>query len=116
MGEASRNKPLMVFDWDKAAQIIRERNASVASAGLSQDWEWTGGQIYADGNPDTDSYTYLASTWATPELDVDGDVIDCWRFAADTPDWDASTKWPDSALRILRATHPQQPAQEGRVG
>ena len=33
----------MVFDWNKAAQIIKERGATNASAGLSGDWEYTGG-------------------------------------------------------------------------
>lgn len=33
----------MVFDWDKAARIIRERKPSTAAAGLSGDWEYTGG-------------------------------------------------------------------------
>lgn len=34
-GEANRGKELMVFDWDKAAQLISERKPSVASAGLA---------------------------------------------------------------------------------
>jgi len=100
-GQANRNKELMVFDWDKAAQIIKDRGAQAAGAGLSGDWEYTGGEILTDGKPNTGSYTYLASTWATPELEIEGETIDCFRMQSETPGWDNATKWPDSALAIL---------------
>lgn len=102
MGEANRHKSLMVFDWDKAAELIRERRPKRAEAGLSGDWEYTGGVIYEDGLPVRDDYTYLASTWATPELYIDDECVDCWRYQDDTPDWDAHTKWPDSAVAVLQ--------------
>lgn len=95
-----------VFDWDKAATLIRERKPKVASAGLASDWEWTGGTIFSEGKPDTESYTYLASIWATPELSLDGEVIACWKLAEHTPGWDSGTKWPESALAILNAYDP----------
>lgn len=105
MGEANRGKDLMVFDWDKAARIIKERGATSASAGLSGDWGYTGGNIFSDGKPNTESYTYLASTWATPELDVDGDIIDCFIMEREVPEeWGTNysdIKWPESALAIL---------------
>jgi hypothetical protein len=108
MGEAHRDDPLMVFDWDKAARLIKERGAKTASAGLSGDWEYTGGCILKDGKPYMntdvgDGYTYLASTWAIPELelDEDGERIDCWRYRSETPDWGYDTRWPESALGIL---------------
>jgi hypothetical protein len=103
MGMASRGKATMVFDWDKAAKLISERKPLVASAGLAGDWEYTGGSIYRDGKPvpRENTYTYLASTWATPELDLDGDVIPCWKFWDDTPNWHSDTYWPESALKIL---------------
>lgn len=101
IGLANRHKEQMVFDWHTAARLIRERKPSVAAAGLSQDWEWTGGEIYRDGQV-VDDYTYLASTWATPELSLDGEIIDCWLLKSETDDWDAKTHWPESALKILR--------------
>lgn len=103
MGEANRGKGSMVFDWDKAARLIVEKGATSASAGLSGDWEWTGGEIFEDGKPvpREDTYTYLASTWATPELEIDGDYIDCFRKESETPGWDSGTYWPESALAIL---------------
>ena len=102
MGEATKNRPRMVFDWEKAARLIKERNATEARAGLSGDWEYTGGTIFADGKPDMESYTYLASTWATPELEIDGERMDCFRMESDVPGWDEVTKWPESALMLLR--------------
>jgi hypothetical protein len=105
-GEASRGREEMVFDWDRAAQRIRESGATSASAGLGEDWEWTGGTIFAAGQPVTTSYTYLASTWATPELHLelpDGGYLveDCYRMANDAPGWDEETKWPESARALL---------------
>ncbi len=106
MGEAARiaGNETKVFDWHKAARIIRERSPRNASAGLAADWEYTGGTIYVDGDPVKGSGCYLASIWATPQLDIDDEIIDCWIL--DTPEtnpeaWDASTEWPDSALTIL---------------
>lgn len=106
LGEANRNKEEMVFDWDKAAQIIREKGAQQASAGLQNDWEWTGGTILVDGVVDKYSYTYLASTWAIPELEVTdrhGIVtrMDCYRMQSESPGWYSGTKWPQSAMDIL---------------
>ena len=104
MGKANSDKEPMVFDWDKAAKIIQERGATKASAGLSGDWEYTGGEILENGKPvpQEKTYTYLASTWATPELDIEGDIIDCYRMQGETPNWDSDTYWPKSALEILR--------------
>jgi hypothetical protein len=109
MGEASRGNRVRVFDWDAAARLIVEREATVARAGLAGDWGYTGGTIFRNGKPviggddsdEVDAYTYLASTWATPELEIDGELIDCWRYADETEGWDANTKWPESALAIL---------------
>lgn len=101
MGEANRGKELMVFDWDKAAQLIKESGATHASAGLRDDWEWTGGTIFEGGEIVTDDYTYLSSTWAVPELLIDGDFIPCYKMDSETPGWGCTTKWPHSAIKIL---------------
>jgi hypothetical protein len=102
-GEASRGNRHKVFDWVRAAELIKKRKPDHASAGLSEDWEYTGGTIYtADGIPaEKDTYVYLASTWATPELSLDGDVIDCWTWMDETPGWDSDTYWPPEALAVL---------------
>ncbi len=101
MGAANRGNPIRVFDWNKAAKLIKERGAKSASAGLAGDWEYTGGSIFQDGKPDFSEYTYLASTWATPELEIDGETIDCWIYQKDSPNWDSDTKWPEESLKIL---------------
>ena len=101
MGEANRGKELMVFDWDKAASLIKESGVKEASAGLRSDWEYTGGSIFSDGKPDMEDYTYLASTWAVPELYLDGEIVECYKMKSETPRWDSDTKWPESALAIL---------------
>ena len=104
-GEAARSagNKMMVFDWLKAATLIKERQPKVASAGLKDDWEWTGGEIYKDSKPVSkdDTYTYLASTWAVPELSLDGDIIECWEFEDELPGWGEGTYWPSEALAIL---------------
>jgi hypothetical protein len=103
MGEANRGREMRVFDWDRAAKLIRDSRPEVASAGLADDWEYTGGAIYRDGAPVPvhDTYVFLASTWAAPELDLDDEVTECWRYESETPGWDQNTYWPESALAIL---------------
>jgi len=109
MGFANRDKPSRVFDWDVAARIIVSRGVEHASAGLGRDREHTGGKILQDGKPvpRDDTYTYLSSSWAIPQLRIDddgyeGEIIDCWKWVKDTPSWGSDTYWPESALEILR--------------
>lgn len=96
MGEANRGREMMVFDWEKAARIIKSRMPRVARAGLRNDWEWTGGDIWRDDKPvpQDDTYVYLASTWAVPELEIDGEIMECYVMQSERPDWDAHTYWP----------------------
>lgn len=89
-----------VFDWDKAAKIIKERKPETASAGLTEDWFWTGGIIYENGKPIINEYTFLASRWATPVLILDDEEIDCYQPKG-YHGWNENTKWPESALKIL---------------
>lgn len=100
MGQANRCQPLMVFDWDSAARILRMKNAKEASAGLRSDWEYTEAKILENGIPVKDSTGYLSSTWAVPELDVSGEIIECWKYADDTDGWDEKTWWPESSTKI----------------
>jgi hypothetical protein len=108
MGESARSagKRERVFDWDGAARKIREAGAKSARAGLQGDWEWTGGSILEDGKPvpADETYTYLCSVWAAPELEINGEVVECWVYRDESPGWDSKTYWPPSALSILGAT------------
>lgn len=87
----------MVFDWTKATKILEERGWPDAEAGLMSDWSCTGGTIVQDKEKVNDSYTYLASFWATPAILIDSEYIPCWSYIEDTPGWDEKTKWPNNA-------------------
>ena len=101
MGELNRHNEKKVFDWNKAAKLIKENYLDeVVLAGLSGDMEYTSGIIFEDGHPVYDYYTYLSSTWATPVLAVRDKEIPCYVMEHET-EWDDSTKWPQSALDIL---------------
>jgi hypothetical protein len=103
MGTINCNKETMVFDWLKAANIIKQKKPKQASAGLSGDWEWTGGKIWENGKPiaKKDTYTYLESTWAVPELMIDGKTIECYEMKHKLPMYDCHTYWPKEALDII---------------
>ena len=109
-GEANRGKEQMVFDWNKAAELINEKQIKNASAGLNGDFEWTGGEILVDGERFFDSYTYLSSTWAKPLLvDNDsGEEFECFAMQHEVPNWGSETKWPDDASVLLEGTECQQ--------
>lgn len=102
-GQASRGKELMVFDWEKAANLIKERKPHNVSAGLRGDWEWTGGEIYKNGKiiPKNQTYVFLASTWAVPEIDIDGDILPCYKMQHEVPRWGSHTYFPKKAKDIL---------------
>ena len=100
MGELNRGNKMRVFDWNAAATYIKLHNIKEAMAGLEEDWFCTGGTIFENGKPNLNCYTYLASTWATPVLTIGDTDIECWCYE-DQCEWDAHTKWPQSALDIL---------------
>ena len=101
MGESNRGKDSMVFDWNKAARLIKESGCKNASAGLDGDWDYTGGLILENGKIPDDTYTYLASTWATPLLEIDGETQECYVLSKDSDGWDSRTFWPKSAKEIM---------------
>jgi hypothetical protein len=92
-----QNTPMKTFDWDRAAQLIRDKKPKIAEAGLAGDWSYTGGVIY-NGAPVYDEYTYLSSMWAIPTLIMDDEEIPCWSIECE---WNENTKWPESAIKIL---------------
>lgn len=103
-GQVNRNNGQKVFDWDKAAQIIKEKDIQDAEAGLAEDWTHTNYTIIEGGKPtERDPYScgaYLSSTWATPILMVGDEPIECYVMESQT-EWDHNTHWPESALKIL---------------
>lgn len=105
IAQAHKNEELMVFDWVRAATMIKESGATEASAGLAGDWEYTGGDIFRDGKPipKEDTYVYLASNHAAPQLELNGDLLSCWLKQSQTPGWDSDTYWPPEAMAVLAA-------------
>ena len=101
MGKANRGSEPKVFDWDKAAYIIAERNPIVVGAGLREDGSATCDAIWLNGKPLKNSQPYLASTWATPVVRVGDDFVECWKMQSDVPRWGERTVWPKSALEII---------------
>jgi hypothetical protein len=112
MGKGVLNKlvgnPLMAFNWDKAAEIIKEKLKLhpdlKAEAGLQGDWDYTGGIIFEDGKPTNDSYTYLCSNWATPTLilewnGMEQEQIDC--STEESERFNAKSKWDETSINIL---------------
>ena len=102
-GESNRGKEMMVFDWNKAATLIKGHKDYpniTCEAGLASDWEYTGGVIFRDGQVVKEEYTYLASTWAIPTLIIDEEEYDCFIMENST-EWDEKTKWPEESLKIL---------------
>ena len=106
MGQVNIDKEEMVFDWDKAAEIllksVREAGVKEASAGLSGDWGWTGGIILENSKiPDSRAGSYLSSTWADPEIEIAGNRFPCYKMQSEVPNWGPDTFWPDSAREIF---------------
>jgi hypothetical protein len=104
---AAKDNPSKAFDWDKAAQIIKEKYAEhpdlVAEAGLNGDWDCTYGVIFAGGKPKTDGGMYLASNWATPLLNLkwndQEEEIEC--SADETDRFNCHSTWDEGSLAIL---------------
>lgn len=101
MGRLNRHKELMVFDWIKAAEIIRYYNVKNACVGLHGDWLQDGNSILKDGRPVRECRVFFASTWAEPELKIGNKIIKCYRMQNEVPSWDGKTYWPKEALDIL---------------
>ena len=110
INNAKKGNIYNAFDWDKAAAIIREKVKVHpdlrAEAGLQQDWEYTGGIIFEDGEPITDGGTYLQSNWAIPTMILSWDneeqeEIPC--FTEGNARFNANTTWDEISLAILNA-------------
>ena len=79
MGMMNRNREQMVFDWDRAAEIVREAHKRFkdvdpdfsVEVALNGDEGNTCGTMYEDGKPNiNDGHAYLASTWSRPKLTI----------------------------------------------
>jgi len=101
---------IMVFDWHKAASIIKNRTPQQASVGLYSDLgytqggrgrsnstsvfaEFTGGHLYFNGAPVKmeDAHSFLVRSRSVPEIEVDGAVEECVIERSKTPGWGQTT-------------------------
>jgi hypothetical protein len=98
---------LKVFDWIKAATLIRSTRPRIAEAGLSGNWGVTCTTICRRGEIERNHDGHLASHWATPTILLIDDHghqtwIDCYVMSSET-EWNESTRWPAEALAELHA-------------
>ena len=103
---AKKGKPTKAFDWDKAAEIIKEHLQEhpdmKAEAGLQGDWNYTGGVIFEDGKPTNENYTYLSSNWAAPTLILEWDGSEQIEVECSTTErYNSDSKWDAASLAIL---------------
>lgn len=111
MGEAHSNvENMRVFDWERCAKFIKENKEHISSiaAGLTEDWGYTGGLIYHDGDIvlEENTYVWLSSTWATPTMVIqykDGteEEMSCY-IMENKISYDVKAYWPEVALTILK--------------
>lgn len=106
--QAAAGNPQKVFDWNKAASIIKDKYKKhkdlIAEAGLQGDWDYTGGIIFKEGKPINDNYTYLSSNWATPKLilswnNQEQEEIECFLIGEDK--YSSDSKWDEESLKTL---------------
>lgn len=98
-----------VFDWERAAARIKEVQPEVAVAGLIEDWDFTSGIIYRDGEilyrGNGGGYTYLASRWDIPALKLDDTTEECWILKQESghneTQYFAKLSWPRESIDIL---------------
>jgi hypothetical protein len=102
-----QGRPMRGVDWLKCAKIIKERKPDIVVAGLKEDWGSTCCVVYEGGEiVDTMRTGCLESTWATPVIEVDGEIIECSVNLCDRSRKDWSGKeygyWPDFAVEVLK--------------
>jgi hypothetical protein len=94
---------MKILDWHKIAEYIKQYKPHTVHAGLSEDWRYTCALVWYRGIVETSSYNYyFASDWATPQIRVDYECIDCFITEDDNPaGFNAETWWPQVARDIL---------------
>jgi hypothetical protein len=88
---------MKIFDWAKAAKLIKKYNADHAEAGLMEDWEMTSETIWCDNKPEREAGNFLYSDWATPALQIGDALYRCYKYGEEI------TGWTKEALAILGA-------------
>lgn len=72
-----------MLDFDKAIKLVKENEGKEIYIGLAEDWLYTSGKVKANGRIgydwDHEGPVCLASRWATPVIEIDDEVIECWK-------------------------------------
>jgi hypothetical protein len=99
-------RDIYIFDWNKAARILRERKPSMATAYIGGMREHTEVSIWVNHGPLLGCNAFLLShdiCGYQPRLDCGADyATDCAIKINDTDDWGPDTWWPESAIDILK--------------
>ena len=88
-----------MLDFDKALELIKENEGKEIRIGLAEDWYCTSGKVESDGRISYDEYESggclcLASRWATPVVEIDEEVVECWKESDGTVDaFNSEEKW-----------------------
>lgn len=119
-GDVDWLKDFMIFDWNKAATILKNTGVSEAYAKINTYKNPSTVLIYKDSKPVFNDCSSLFSNWAVPCLVINtlicsddsesADIVnleleECWLIKSDIPvDWGTQYRqicWPKSALNIL---------------
>jgi hypothetical protein len=93
-----------IFDWDKAARLIKEKKPKMpVLAGIKEDWHYTFGAIYDNGEIINDSSPWTYSNLYTPQMVINREFIECWIYAKEELIFskDELNHWTESAINIL---------------
>ncbi len=74
------------FDWDKAAQILLDKQPKRAIAGILENMLQQSSVIWENGQP-LEAHTDFkgSSLNGTSVLFVDGELMECWHLLPDNP-------------------------------
>lgn len=101
-----------VFDWDRAAALIKATGARTALAGIDKDWVSSSDSIFEDGRARADSacQAWTENPAMSPCLVLDGKRISCYKemWAGDISLADRKAIWPGRSAEALPAP-PKRP-------
>lgn len=96
-----------VFDWDRAAALIKATGAQTALAGIDKDWLSSSDSIFDDGRARVDSacQAWTENPNMSPCLELDGKRMPCFKemWVSDITVADRRAIWPGRSAEILPA-------------
>jgi hypothetical protein len=98
--DKSFNSGFMVFDWERAAKLMKAYDGENVRAGMKNAWTDfydNAGFILKNGEAVNEA-GIVASYNATPTIEIDGRLFPCFRWADES---DHSASWTDAAVEIM---------------